>query len=142
MFHLHYLVWLTGLTNLTNFWRRICGDPSYLGRLFHFLDQIISTCLSVYSSDLSLAQDPDQDKFTPLPTIENIYAFCATLAADSNKVASKVQMHSPSHNMLYYKYGKSGSRCRFNFPQPLIEEIYVDRYNNIHFKQNNVWVNP
>ncbi len=50
-------------------------------------------------------------------------------------------MYSPLHNTLYYKYGKSGSKFRFNFPQPLVEETYIDKYNNIYFKQNNVWVN-
>ncbi len=134
MLHLHCLVWLTRMTNLSNFRQRICGNPSYLGRLLHFLDHIITTSLSVHSSNLSLAQDPGQDEFTPLPTTEHIDAFRATLVADSNKVASKVQMHSPSHNASCYKYSKSGSRCRFNFPRPLVEEIHVDKYNNIHFK--------
>ncbi len=104
------------MTNLSNFWQRIRGDPSYLGRLLHFLDHIITTSLLVYSSDLSLAQDPSQDEFIPLPISENIDAFRATLAADSNKVASKVQIHSPLQNASCYKYSKSGSRCRFNFP--------------------------
>ncbi len=134
MLYLHCLVWLTGMLNLSNFWRRNHNYPSYLGQLLHFLDHIITTSLSVHSSDLFLVQDPSQDEFTPLSTIENIDAFRATLAADSNKVASKVQMQSPSHNALYYKYGKSGSRCCFNFPRPLIEETHVDKYNNIHFK--------
>ncbi len=129
------------MTNLSHFRLRICDNPNYLGRLLYFLDHIIITSLSVHSSDLSSAQDLGQDEFTPLPTTEHINAFRATLAADSNKVASKVQMHSPLYNASYYKYGKSGSRCHFHFPQPLVEEIHVDKYNNIHFKQNNVWVN-
>ncbi len=36
MLYLHYLVWLTEITNLSNFWQKICSDPSYLGRLLHF----------------------------------------------------------------------------------------------------------
>ncbi len=138
----HCLIWLTGTTNLSNFRQKIRGDPSYLGQLLHFLDHIITTSLSVHFSDRFLAQDPGLDKFTPLPTTENIHVFCAILTADSNKVASKVQMHSPSHNASCYKYGKSSSRCCFNFPQPLVEEIHINKYNNIHFKRNNVWVNP
>ncbi len=90
IFHLHCLVWLIGMTNLSNFWQKIPSNPSYLGRLLYFLDHIIITSLLVYSSDLFLAQDSSQDKFTLLSTTENIVAFCATLAVDSNKVTSKV----------------------------------------------------
>ncbi len=90
MLHLHCLVWLTEMTNLSNFRQKFCGDPSYLGRLLYSLDHIITTSLSVHSSDLSLAQDPSRDKFTPLPTTENIDSFRITLVADSNKVISKV----------------------------------------------------
>ncbi len=89
-----------------------------------------------------MAQDPDQDEFTPLPITKNIDAFCTILSVDSNKVAGKIQIHSSSHNVSYYKYGKNGSRCYFSFFQPIVEEIYVNKYNNIYFKQNNVWVNP
>lgn len=141
MLHLYCLVWLIGMTNLSNFQQKICGDSCYFGRLLYFLDHIITTSLLVYSFGLSLALDPSQDKFTLLLTTENIDTFCATLAADSNEVASKVQIHSLSHNALCYKYGKSSCRCRFNFPQPFVKETHVDKYNNIHFNHNNIWVN-
>lgn len=55
--HLYYLVWLTGMTNLFNFWQRICDNPNYLGQLLDFLDHIITANLPVHSSDLFLAQD-------------------------------------------------------------------------------------
>ncbi len=32
MLHLHSLVWLTRMTNLSNFRQKICSDPSYFGR--------------------------------------------------------------------------------------------------------------
>lgn len=64
------------------------------------------------------------------------------LDTDSNKVASKVQMHSTSYNVSYYKYGKNGFKCHFNFLRPLVGETYMDKCNSFHFKQNNVWVNP
>lgn len=67
--------------------------------------------------------------------------FCSTPNADSNTIASKVQMHSTSHNVSYYKYGKDGSKCYFNFPRPLVEEIYVDKCNSLNFKQNNMYIN-
>lgn len=57
MFHLYCLIWLTEMTNLSNFWQRICSNPSYIGRLLPFLDHIITTSLSIHFSALSLAQD-------------------------------------------------------------------------------------
>lgn len=116
MFQLYYLVWLIRMSNLSNFWPRICGKPNYLDQLFYFQDYIITTSLLVYFSDLSLVQDLSQDKFNSLPIIEKIDVCCATPSAVLNKVASKVHMHSFSHNTSYYKYGKINSKCHFNFP--------------------------
>lgn len=53
--HLYYLVWLIGMTNLFNFWQRICGNPYYLGQLLDFLDHIITANLPIHSSDLFFA---------------------------------------------------------------------------------------
>lgn len=142
MLHLHCLVWLKGMTNLSNFRQKMPSDPDYLSQLIQFLDHIIKASLSVSPSDTSATQNPCPTKFTPFSTTHDIDAFCASLDADSNKVASKVQMHSTSHNTSCYKYGKSGSKCRFNFPRPLVEETFVDKYNSLHFKRNNVWINP
>ena len=142
MLHLHCLVWLKGMTNISNFRQRMRGDPDYLSRLIRFLDHIIKASLSVPPSDTSATQNACPTKFTPFSTTLDVDAFRATLDADSNKTASKVQMHSTSHNASCYKYGKSGSKCRFNFPRPLVEETYVDKCNSLHFKQNNVWINP
>lgn len=100
MLHFYYLVWLKKMAYLSNFWQKICSDFNYLNRLLYFLDYICTTSLSVYFSDLSLAQDPGQDKFTLLPIIENIDTFCITLVADLNKVTSKIKMYFLSNNCI------------------------------------------
>lgn len=117
-------------------------DPNYLSRLIQFLDHIIKSSLLVSYFDTPAIQNPCPTKFTPFSTTHDVDAFCITLDADSNKNVSKVQTHSTFHNASYYKYGKSGSKCHFNFPRPHIEETYVDKCNSLYFKQNNVWVNP
>ena len=118
------------------------GDPDYLSQLIWFLDHIIKASLSVPPSNTSATQNACPTKFTLFSTTFDVNAFCVTLDADSNKIASKIQMHSTSHNASCYKYGKSESKCRFNFSRPLVEEIYIDKCNSLYFKQNNVWINP
>lgn len=136
--HLHCLIWLKGMTNLSNFRQRMRDDPDYLSQLIQFLDHIIKASLSVPPSDTSATQNPCPSEFTSFFTTHDVDVFRTTLIADSNKVASKVQMHSISHNASCYKFGKSGSKCRFNFPGPLVKETYVNKCNCLHFKQNNM----
>lgn len=112
--HLHYLVWLKDILNLSNFCQKINVNPDDIVWLFHFFNHIIIMSLSVYFSKLFSKPDPSQDKFTLLLTIENIDAICVILAADSNKVNNKFQIHSLPYNTSYYKYGKSDSKCYVN----------------------------
>ena len=47
-------------------------------------------------------------------------------------------MHYISYNTFFYNYNKSGFKYCFNFFRLLVQKTYVDIYNNLNFKQNNI----
>ena len=67
------------------------------------------------------------------------------LAADSNAVARKVQLHSSKHNATCFKYhwrGQGKDTCRFGMPRELVPHSHVDEFGVIHLARNNGWVTP
>lgn len=68
--------------------------------------------------------------------------FATRLDHDANLVASRVQMHSQTHNATCFKYGRNKTQCQFNFPRPIIPDSYIDKKGSIFLRRNNVWVNP
>ena len=79
----------------------------------------------------------------PLAVLEETNAeFAAKLAADSNCIASKCQMHSMSHNATCFKYGAAASqKYRFNFLHPTVEQTNISNVGGIEMRRNNGWVN-
>ena len=73
------------------------------------------------------------------------YEFYMRLAADSNAVASKAQVHSSKHNATCFKYRQKGQgkdACRFGMPWELVPDSYVDGFGVIHLFRNHAWINP
>ena len=71
---------------------------------------------------------------------ESDYEFYIRLAADSNAVASKAQVHSSKHNATCFKYhqkGQAQSTCRFSMPCELVLHSYVDELSVIYLTRNN-----
>ncbi len=68
--------------------------------------------------------------------------FASQLKNNANLVASRVQMHSQTHNATCFKYGCNKTQCRFNFPRPIISDLYIDDAGSIFLQKNNIWVNP
>ncbi len=68
--------------------------------------------------------------------------FASQLNNDANLVASRVQIHSRTHNATCFKYSRNKTQCRFNFPHPMIPNSHIDDTDSISLRRNNVWVNP
>ena len=68
--------------------------------------------------------------------------FAAKLAADSNAVAAKCQMHSMSHNATCFKYGAAVTgKCWFNFLCLMVERTNISKLGAIEVCRNNHLVN-
>ncbi len=72
----------------------------------------------------------------------DVSVFTFQLNNDANLVASRVQMHSRTHNTTCFKYSRNKTQCRFNFPRLMIPNSHIDDTGSISLRRNNVWVNP
>ena len=133
MLHLHCLVWLAGNLDFFNLREKMLNDPEFAHRMMDYLDSIISErfdpCESNDGSDeMSL---PSTGEFaTDQEYVDALYRY-------GNAVASKRQMHSQNHNSTCFKYSKKGAQaCRFYFPQPKIEESYIDELGITYLRRD------
>ncbi len=138
MLHLHYLVWLKGISYLATLQSQIQSNVEFRQQLLSFSEYIIKFSASENLHIQTLDQVcPDNNESMTMPQ------FADLLKSDGETVAWKVQMHSPSHNPMYYKYNTYDSKvCRFDFPWPILVKSEIDMNSIIWFKQDNVWVNP
>ena len=91
-------------------------------RLLAFLKQIIK-CSANNNALFNILHHVCPDAYEP-NTIKN---FTAQLKKDSKAGAKKVQMHSPTHNPICFKYNTSQSNvCKFDFPKPMILASHIN----------------
>lgn len=139
MLHFHALVWLTGNLEFNTLRDRILQNAALAHRVICYLESIIIESIN-----------PDIDSNTgPINTApsskgqESDHEFHERLAADSNAVASKTQMHSSKHTATCFKYRQKGKKaCRFRMPRDLQPYSKIDSLGVIHLARNHGWVNP
>jgi hypothetical protein len=137
MLHLHALLWAKGNLGFTKIRDRVLNDSDFAERMINFLESVIMQSVQSVQHDTNLP--PRVDTFSTIDDSDD--SFHAKLTADSNAVASKVQIHSSSHSSTCFKYGRKNS-CRFNMPRKLVPTSYVDKYGVIHIARHNEWVVP
>lgn len=65
--------------------------------------------------------------------------FAILLKQDSKSVVYKVQIHSLSDNLTYYKYNTYKFKvCRFDFLQLILLELQIDCNRTIQLRQDNI----
>ncbi len=112
MLHLYCLVWLRGVSHLATLRSQIQSNVEFRQRLLLFLEHLIK-CSAFENPHTQTLDQVGPDANDPMTTPQ----FADLLRSDSEAVAQKVQMHSPSHNPTCYKYNTRDSRvCRFDFP--------------------------
>ncbi len=138
MLRLHYLVWLKGVSHLATLRTQLQSNDEFLQKLLSFLEHIIKCSASQNPHLQTLDQAcPNANDLITTPE------FADLLRLDSEAVAQKVQMHSPSHNPTCYKYNTRESKvCRFDFPLSSLPNSQIDINRTIRLKRDNVWVNP
>ena len=143
MLHLHALVWVAGNVAFRTLRDQIQNDGVFANRMIQYLESII-----VQSIDSSINENTEIGPGCAPPSSkeqESDYEFYMRLAADSNAVASKAQVHSSKHNATCFKYRQKGQgkdACRFGMPQELVPNSYIDRFGVIHLLRNHAWINP
>ena len=137
MLHLHCLVWLKGFYHLAALRKQLFSEPGFKHRMASYLDNIVKC--SIQPIDPISAGSLEAP---PAALEQTDTEFAAKLAADSNAVAAKCQMHSMSHNATCFKYGAAATgKCRFNFPRPMVEHTNISELGAIEVCRNNHWVN-
>lgn len=137
MLHLHCLIWLKGIFHLATLRQRLLSDPEYSHRIAQYLDHIIRCSIISDKTHTTCNLQAPSAFLDKLDT-----ELAEKLAADSNAVASKCQMHSTSHNATCFKYGAAATgKCRFNFPRPFVDHTHVTNLGDIEIRCNNGWVN-
>jgi hypothetical protein len=149
MLHLHALVWVTGNVEFNILRDRISEDKSFAERMIKYLENIIIQSLHTSNPDPNHQNTPSSE--APLQSTppsakgrETDDEFNQKLAADSNAVAERTQLHSTKHNATCFKYRQKGQQkktCRFGMPRLLRTESKVDKLGVIHLARNNAWVN-
>ena len=137
MLHLHALLWAEGNLGFTKIRDRVLNDNDFAKRMINFLESVIMQSVQSVQHDTNLPLRVDT--FSKIDDSDD--SFHSKLTADSNAVASKVQIHSSSHSSTCFKYGRKNS-CRFNMPRKLVPTSYVDKYGVIHIARHNEWVVP
>ncbi len=137
MLHLYYLVWLKGMSSFSDLHKKIAGEDQFKTRLLSFLDQVIRCELTPVDTNQVLP------KVGPSAlAANNASVFVSQLNDDANLIASRVQMHSQTHNATCFKYDRNKTQCRFNFLHPMIPNSHIDDTGSISLQKNNVWINP
>ncbi len=137
MLYLHCLVWLKEMSSFSDLRKKIAGEDQFKTRLLSFLDRVIRCELTPVDTNQVLPEVGPSASAT-----NNASGFASQLNDDANLVASRVQMHSWTHNATYFKYGHNKTQCQFNFPRPMISNSHIDDTGSISLRRNNVWVNP
>ena len=133
MLHLHALVWVTGNVAFRTLCDQIQNNGDFANRMIQYLESIILQSIDSSineNTEIGLGCAPPSSKDQ-----ESDYEFYIRLAADSNAVASKAQVHSSKHNTTCFKYHQKGQgkdACRFGMPQELVPNSYIDRFGVIH----------
>ena len=137
MLRLHCLIWLKRFYYLATFQRQLVSEPQYKRQMVEYLDHIVNC--SIQSDGLMLDISSEAP---PADLAETNQQFNNKLAADSNAVAAKCQMHSTTHNATCFKYGAATTKkFRFNFPRPIVERTHISDLGVIEICRNNGWVN-
>ena len=137
MLHLHCLIWLKGFYHLAAFRTRLISEPQYKRQMVKYLDHIVNCSIQPDGLMLDISSEAP-----PANLAETNQQFNDKLAADSNAVAAKCQMHSTTHNATCFKYGAAATKkCRFNFPRPIVERTRISDLGVIEICRNNRWVN-
>lgn len=133
MLHLHYLVWLKGMSSFSDLYRKIVDEDGFKTRLLSFLYQIIRCELTLVDTNQVLPKVAPSASAT-----DDTSVFALQLEDDANLVASRVQMHSRTHNATCFKYCHNKTKCRFNFPRLIIPDSHIDDTGSIFLRRNNV----
>jgi hypothetical protein len=143
MLHFHGLIWVTGNIAFSALRQRVQQDQAFANRMIRYLESIIVESIDLGSDD---TEKIGLDNITPSAKgEESDHEFHERLSADSNAVASKVQVHSSKHNATCFKYRQKGQgkdTCRFGMPRDLVPRSHADEHGVIHLARNHAWVNP
>ena len=143
MLHLHALIWLEGNLQFNNLRNRLLQDSDFAHRLIRYLESIIVQSLN---SEVDSNTESEPAKIAPSPEGPNSDdEFHQRLAADSNAVACKTQIHSSNHTATCFKYrqrAQGKDTCRFGMPRDLRPHSEVGELGVIHLARNHGWVNP
>jgi hypothetical protein len=143
MLHLHALIWLEGNLQFNTLRDRLLQDGAFAHRVIRYLESIIVQSIN---SDIDSVTESGPANMPPSskgPDSDD--EFHQRLAADSNAVACKTQIHSSNHTATCFKYrqrGKGKDACRFGMPRNLRPHSEVDELGVIHLARNHGWVNP
>ena len=136
MLHLHALIWVTGNVEFNTLRNQISEDKLFVECMIRYLETIIVKSLNATNLQNSPPSETTFQNTSPStkgPETDN--EFNKNLAADSNAVAEKTQVHSLKHNATCFKYRRKGQEketCRFGMPRALHTESEVDKLGIIH----------
>lgn len=108
--YFYCLVWLKRMSSSFNLHKRIVDEDGFKTWLLSSLDQVIRCKLTPVDTNQVLLEV----KLSVL-AINNTSVFALQLKDDANLIASRVQIHSWTHNATYFKYGYNKTKCQFKF---------------------------